>query len=861
MIVIICIIGLLVCGGLVAYLYNVNNNLPQITSLADYDPPVVSSIYSRDGQLLLEAGEEKRLLASFMEIPQRVVNCFLAAEDDSFYEHGGIDYMGIARSMVKNILAGRVVQGGSTITQQVAKTFFTTGERTFTRKIKDMLLAKKIEDNFTKPEILFLYLNQMYFGGGYHGVKMAAKGYFNKELEEVTIAEGALLAGLLARPHGYSPYVGPEYAKARQRYVLKRLYKTGKITELEYEEALEEELKIYPRKDSLRGAGHFVDWVKKQIFEKMSEQDFLTGGYEVVTSLDWKVQKAAEKSVIKGLKGVDKRQGYKGPIGYLKTADEISNFFMNQRFKKLKEQEDYQILNTDGVMISQLKDQSLQEEELQYYSYLELGETVKAVVVEIDEKNLLITAKISDNITISIDREGYQWARPRKIFHKPLKRLEITKPSQIVKKGDIILVEISQDLSKGDLIHFKGILDQEPEVEGAFLAMESETGEVLAMVGGKNYKKSQYNRAIQSKRQPGSVFKSFYYAAALEKGYTPATILMDTPYALTGASEDSSWKPQNYDKRYLGPVTFRRALEKSRNIPSIKVAQDVGVGGMQRFLGRLGISLPLPRDLSFALGAFEIKLYDLVKGYSIFAAGGKKVKPRSILFMRSLSEDKEKQLNKESTEEFLFDDAYISLEVDSDILVGDFEFFDISTSPETSVAQYYRKKLSVNQVYDERLAYLMNNILRGVIQSGTGRRARKVSPYIAGKTGTTNDYVDAWFVGYNRKITAGVWVGFDTNRTLGYGEGGGVAALPIWANFMSSVIDKKTEKNFKIPTGIINVNINKETGELASLDDLHYFTEAFVQGTEPSMEEDTALFEDGLSSEGSSADDDFFLNQ
>lgn len=861
--VVLLVIALIAGASLGVYLYQVNESLPQISSLEEYRPPVVSSIYSRDGELLLEVGKEKRIVAPFEEIPLKVINCFLAAEDDSFYEHSGVDYMGILRSVVKNILAGRIVGGGSTITQQVAKTFFTTSARTYTRKIKDTLLAKKIEENFTKSEILFLYLNQMYFGGGYYGIKMAAKGYYRKELSDLTIAEAALLAGLLARPHGYSPYVGPKYAKMRQRYVLRRLFNTGKISELEYEQSLDEELKIYPREDSLRKAGYFVDWIKSQIFQKIEEEDFLTGGYEVITSLDWGYQKKAKKSVLKGLKEIDKRQGYRGPIAYLGSEKERLSFFENVFRGILEKQRRYQILKPSGEMASSLAFKNNREKLEFLIRELKEGDSYRGIVQNVDDQLKKVTVEFFPGIRAVISQKGFSWAKPRLLSPKQAFRPSIKIPSEILREGDIVLVNLVKKIeSFSEAVLFEGTLDQSPRVQGALLSLESETGEILSMVGGRDYEESQFNRAIQSKRQPGSSFKSFYYAAALEKGYTPATIIMDTPYALSGMTDELSWKPQNYDRKYLGPITFRMALERSRNIPSIKIAQDVSPSGFRSFLQRLSLELEFPNDLSFSLGAFPVRLLDLVEGYAIFSNLGKRVPLRPILLVRKAGEQSVDTdflgMGRVEESEDDFDDAFFTLEPDSEILIGDFEFLDISDSSRPMIAHLYKKNLKGSQVFDERLAYIMTNILKGVIRSGTGRRANHVGSFIAGKTGTTNDYIDAWFLGYNREVVTGVWTGFDTNQTMGYGEGGAVSALPIWSDYMKFVLEDRGDRDFRIPDGIVNVKINKRTGKMARLGDRSYFLESFVLGTEPNLSGESGGNDEELPH---SIDEDFFLNQ
>lgn len=886
--------GVLAGLGVVMY---ISYDLPQINSLSDYSPPIPSRIFSKDGELLMELSKEKRELAQIEEIPKSVINTFLAAEDDNFYNHSGVDYFGIARAMVKNIKAGRIVQGASTITQQVAKSLLLTSERTFTRKIKDLILAKKIEEKLTKEEILFLYLNQVYLGGGYYGVKAAFRGYFDKNLDEATIAETALVAGLLVAPGRYSPYRNPELAKMRQKYVLGRLYKTNKISEEEYNAALAENIKIQIRKGTPIKAGYFTDWIRQRLIEHFGKEEFLTNGYEVVTTLDWELQEKAEKEVYKGVKAIDKRQGYKGPLRFIENLEDRVSFLKNQRVEIYSRSSNYLIFNTDGTTKKEFsyEDGELQAidekrsiafeevkarakksfleignlEEDKIIEYIDFNEEVEAVVTKVSNTQRMIYANYA-GLKIMIPYEGFRWAHERKIQVERHYWSYLTRPEDVFKPGDVILVSIKNKLqSPFSYLHkdfkqrykaneklisaikeqkfYVASLEQEADAQGALLSISPTTGEIVAMVGGSDFGRSQFNRAVQSNRQPGSAFKPLLFAVGLENKYTPASILLDTPQALGGVDQSLSWKPRNYDGKFKGTMTLRRALETSRNIPTIKLTQDVGVEKVINFVERLKLDAELPKDLSVSLGSFGMNLLNLVKMYSIFPNGGRLVKLQSIISIKdrdgnihhieSQKQDPSKVVSEEKTP--VPDEEKV-------------ELTDANTenAKEEEEINPYLVNLNEDQVYDPRLAYIMSNLLKGVVQRGTGAGSRDISSYIGGKTGTTNNYVDAWFLGFSSSLVTGVWTGFDDNKTLGWGETGAKSALPIWKEFMRLGIKKFGDADFDVPSGIVNVAIDSETGKLYQ-EGSNRFVESFVEGTEPgsinnSKDLDVEDIEEGL---------------
>lgn len=875
------------CGtfAVVGFLIYLSFELPEFKSIKDYQPAIPSQILSSDGTVLLEVGRERRYVAKYDEIPRVVIDAILSAEDDNFFNHEGIEYLGIMRALIENIKAGRVVQGGSTITQQVAKSLLRDKSRSIIRKMKDFMLAKKIEEKLTKEEILFIYFNQVYLGGGFYGIKAAFKGYFEKELSEATIAESAMLAGLLVAPGKYSPYVNPIYAKKRQGYVLKRMYETRSISEEQFREALVEPLRFKTNTRPEIKAGHFTDWIRQRVLKALGTENFLTEGFKVVTTIDWDLQQVAEKEILEGVKAIDKRQGYKGPINSLGTQDEFRAFLEKERREILREASTYFLLNPDGTKEYEYKFDEFEFSQAVNYqstreigekkdvffagihnndnfpSMIKVGENYRALVIGVSDEQRAVYVSIG-GVRGIIPYEGFSWAKAREITEDKYNYSLLTRPSEALKVGDVILVKVEHGPKEvWPLTHIKFRqdsgnrkykkllttekfvvcqLDQDPEVQAGLVSIHPENGEIVAMVGGSSFQKSQFNRVIQSLRQPGSSFKPLLFAAGLESGYTASDIIIDSPESLAGVDETLNWKPRNYDGKFKGPITFRRVLEESRNVPSVKIAESIGLDKIIKFSKRIGLGADIQPNFSSALGSFGVTLLDLTHVYSIFPSSGKKIELRSIHSIFNRKGEKVDITQIEADIRETAEEPVVQKEPEEE----EIETFEAQVagtkSLEEDIKNSYIDNLGPGQVYDPRLAYIMTNILKGVTQSpwGTGRRAKSVSPFIGGKTGTTNRFVDAWFIGFSANLVTGVWTGFDENRTLGYGESGSKAALPIWKGFMKSALAKFGERDFKIPAGIINVLIDRESGRLALGSDSKSFMEAYVEGTEPGRREE-----------------------
>tara|TARA_R110000868_G_scaffold132566_4_gene343750 strand:+ start:6682 stop:9420 length:2739 start_codon:yes stop_codon:yes gene_type:complete len=877
------LVGLGLLGAIITavVIISFSFSLPKITSLNDYRPPIPSKILAKDGTVLANIGLEDRVVAEIDEIPQRIIGAFLSAEDDKFYEHQGVDYLGVARAMLANIKAGRVVQGGSTITQQVAKSLLLTSERSISRKIKDFLLALRIEKHLSKDEILYLYLNQVYLGGGYYGVKAAFKGYYNKELNEASVAESAMVAGLLVAPGRYSPYMSTQAAIRRQHYVLGRMLDTGKITEEEYKEALAEKIKFRIRKGSGFKAGYFTDWVRQRVVEAVGEDQFLTNGFVVETTLDWPLQEVAEREVMEGARTIDKRQGFKGPLKNI-APETWTEFFQKKRDQIYEDASEYFTIDDELNRVHEyVADKEMlakiEEHEKQFYEnspakrlhpgyhpeepilpHLKRNSIHEGVIVDTDDWARIVYVKVAGVMGI-MPYEMFRWAHERVISPDRVFYPYVTKPSTILKKGDVVQVRIMSDrtglysratddykkfldkLKDGLKIvnaqkYLLCMLEQEPEAEAALVSLNPYNGEIVSLVGGTNFSKSQFNRALQALRQPGSSYKPILYAAALENGFTPATTIIDSPESLGGV-EGLNWKPGNYDGAFKGPMTLRRALEVSRNVPTIKIAQDLGVEKIHMFSRRIGLSAEMPKDLSVSLGSFGVNLLNLTATYGIFPNGGKKLRPKAIV---SITDREGKR--------YFLDNMVAPLDgVEEDLEISEEPTISATeTAGEEATAEEvsdtkpnpFLTGLVGDQVYDSRLAFVMTNLLRGVVLYGTGRSAKEVSSFLGGKTGTTNNYVDAQFIGFSSNLVTGVWTGFDNNESLGFGETGARSALPIWKEFMRAGIKRYGENDFRVPSGIVNVVIDRETGRLARSGSARAFTESFAEGTEPGAEPD-----------------------
>ena len=747
-ILIIMLVGIIGAAGIYFFL---SEDLPTISSLKSYYPPVITTVYSDDNQKIAEFYKERRVVIPLADAPDMLIEAFIAAEDSRFYKHRGIDLISIVRAFFKNLEAGTIVQGGSTITQQVTKSFFLSPERSYTRKLKEAILAYRIDKAFNKEEILYLYLNQIYLGHGAYGVEAASENYFGKSSRDMNLAECAMLAGLPQAPSRYSPFRFPQRAKQRQIYVLNRMVEEGYITNIQATEAINIELDIKPRRNWYSEAVPFyTEYVRQYLEKKYGSDTLYQEGLKVYTAVNVEMQKIAREEVEEGLLALDKRQGYRGPLQHLRPSD-IEAFA-----RKLQDEQ--------GEMP------------------LEPGQKVQGVVIRVDDKEKKVTVRLGKEAG-TIDIDDMDWARkpdPEVSYRKPM----LKRPGQALNTGDVILVKIKKKLEESDL--WQLALEQEPEAQAALLCIEAETGHVKAMIGGRNFKESQFNRAIQSRRQPGSAFKPIVYAAALDMGYTPATIIIDSPIVWQDEEQDVKWKPKNYGEKFYGPTLFRQALAKSRNVITIKILQDIGIDYVIDYARKLGIASHMNRDLSIALGSSGVSLLELVSAYSVFNNYG-----------------------------FLVEPVFITKVVDREGNVLE-EFIP-----------------GKERVIEKNTAYIMTNLLEGVVQHGTGWRAKALNRPTAGKTGTTNDLFDAWFAGYTPRYTTGVWVGFDEEASLGKHETGSRAASPIWVEFMKRVRADKTVRVFPVPEGVVFTQIDANTGLLPIPESKETIFECFKEGTVP----------------------------
>lgn len=731
--------------------YYFKKDLPKITSLKDYRPPVITTVYSDDGRKIAEFFKERRILIPLENMPGLLIKAFVAAEDSRFYVHEGIDFFGVMRAFIKNIEAGAIVQGGSTITQQVTKSFFLTPEKSYSRKIKEAILSYRLDKTFKKDEILYLYLNQIYLGHGAYGVEAAAENYFGKSVKEMNLAECAMLAGLPQAPSKYSPFRHPERAKKRQIYVLNRMVSEGFITNSEATEAINTELDIKPRRNFyIEKVPYYTEHVRRYIQRKYGDHALYRDGLKINTAVDIDMQHVAREEIEKGTRALDKRQGYRGPLEHL--APEAIEAFCTTLQKEMEDQ-----LPEDGSI-------------------------TKAVVTHVDNKEDVVTLRIGNSVG-KIGIEDMSWAGKPDLKIYSYQR-KISHPGEALSQGDVIQARIKGKIEEEDI--FECALEQEPEIQAALLCMEAETGYIKMMVGGRDFRNSQFNRATQSRRQPGSAFKPVIYAAALDKGYTTATEILDTPIVFTDEERDFTWKPKNYEEKFFGPTFFRTALVKSHNIVTIKILKEIGVDYAINYAKNLGIKSLLSRDLSIALGSSGMSLLETVNVYSVFANLGYLVTP---------------------------------------IFITKVENRDGEILEET----YIEKKRAI----EKSTAYIMTNILEDVVKHGTGRRVLPLGRPVAGKTGTTNNLYDAWFVGYTPHYVTGAWVGYDKEQPLGRGETGARAASPIWLGFMKRFLAEKPVRVFQVPEGVVFTKIDADTGKLAIPESKRTIFECFKEGTEP----------------------------
>jgi penicillin-binding protein 1A len=768
---IIFIVAVAAAAGL---LWHYSQSLPDYSQLQDYEPAVMTRVHAADGSLLAEYARERRLYIPIQAVPKLVINAFVAAEDKNFYEHGGIDFSGIARAAVLYIQqygSGRRPQGASTITQQVAKNFLLTNELSFSRKIKEALLAMKIERAFPKERILELYLNEIYLGMGAYGVAAASLLYFDKSVHELSVAEAAYLAALPKAPNNYHPFRQRERALERRNYVIDRMAEDHYVTAQEADKAKKEPLKITLRPSGAHifAAEYFAEEVRRYIYDNYTEKKLYEGGLSVRTTLDPKMQVLARKVLVDGFVNFDEQQGYRGAIQKIDPAGDW------------------------GIKLADVKALS------------DIAPWRLAVVLEADDASARIGlqparepggALSKQRETGTIVLEGAKWARATS---GPMRGKAPTKVSQVLAPGDVVYVE---PLAGRDG-QFR--LRQVPEVSGAIVAMDPQTGRVLAMAGGFSYDQSQFNRATQALRQPGSSFKPFVYAAALDNGYTPSTVVLDAPIEVdTGTG---IWAPENYTKKYYGPSTLRFGIEQSRNVMTVRLAQDIGMPLIGEYARRFGVYDSLPPYLSFALGAGETTLLRMVGAYAMFDNGGRKIQPTLIDRIQDRY-------------------GHTIYRHDSRECPGcEAEKWESQNEP-TLIDKRER-------VLDPMTAYQITSMMEGVVQRGTATVVREVGKPIAGKTGTTNDEKDAWFIGFSPDLVVGVYLGYDKPRHLGRGATGGVLAAPIVRDFMKVALADKPAVPFRVPPGIKLIRVDPKSGMRAGPGDQRVILEAFKPGTAP----------------------------
>lgn len=772
-------------GGLLYLLHKYGNDLPDYRQLADYQPPTVTRIHAGDGSLLAEYAQEKRVFVPIEVMPERLIQAFLAAEDKNFYTHIGLDPVGILRAVITNIQQigqNRRPVGASTITQQVAKNFLLSNEVSYIRKFKEALLALRIERAFSKNEILELYLNEIYLGVGSYGVAAAALNYFNKSLDDLTTAEAAFLAGLPKAPSRYHPVRAADVAKGRRDWVIGRLLDLGIIDQQEAGIAREEPLVMSRRDDTeLVSADYFTESVRRRLIADHGESALYEGGLSIRTTILPTLQTAAEKALHDGLIAYDRRHGWRGPAARIDLAQDT--------------------------------DWQTQLLELERPSGLPAWKLGVVLIAGAEAASV----GLIDGVTIDLSLDAVTWAREHIREEDGDEALgpDIIGVDQVLAPGDVIWVEevpVETDIAAADeeavapaTTRFE--LRQAPAVEGAIVAIDPHNGRILAMSGGFDYARSEFNRATQARRQPGSALKPFVYLAGFEQNYTPSSTFLDAPVVFDQGPEEGKWKPENYSNKFYGTRTLRFGLEKSLNVLTVRLAQQIGMGNVISMAKRFGLSRKMEYNLASALGSSEADLMTLTTAYAMLVNGGKRIEPAMIERIQDRHGRTVARRDNRTCE--------------------DCQAIDWTDQPAPLLADERER------IIDEARAYQMVNILEGVVERGTGRRAQAIGKPVAGKTGTSNESRDAWFLGFTPDFAVGVYVGFDNPRPLGKKETGSSAALPIFVDFMQDALADKPSTPFRVPPGIRLVRVDADSGLLPGPRSEKVILEAFVPGTEP----------------------------
>ena len=880
--VILAVMAVAAAGGALAIYVLLIRDLPDFQSLDDYRPPVVTEVLDREGRLIGEFYTEQRRLVPMDAIPELVKYAFVAAEDGSFFEHKGIDYQSILRAAIANLREGGIAQGASTITQQTVKSLLLTPERTYKRKMREIILARRIEQKFSKQEILYLYLNQIYFGNGAWGIGQAARNYFGKEAPDLTISEAALLAGLPQRPSSYDPRRNPKAAEARRRYVLGRMLADEYIDEATYQDELARPPEIRDHEDleNLDAARYFAEEVRRLLFDHLDDDVVLNAGLTIETTLDADLQRVAHEAVQAGLHAHDHRRGYRGPIrrvGEADIAEELARIDEANEGRLETTEVDFDLAllhewlegrvalgfgraraataeqapgEADPAGRSAAADAAASGEDpagieaiptLVRYD-LPRATPLEGIVLEVDREAQAARIGFGPDLAGAARLDDVEWAREPDPTVSPR---PVTKIQRIFRVGDVArfvrLPDLEEEESEDAEDEGEGLplarldLWQEPLAEGALLSIENATGDVLAMIGGYDFGRSEFNRAVQAERQPGSAFKPFIYGAALTRGYTPVSQVVDRPVVYTDPVSGFVWAPRNYGRKFYGPMTMRDALKKSINNATVHLFRDLGVRYVIDYARRMGIESPLSQDLSLALGSSSLTLLELTRAYAVYPRGGSRVVPR---FIRRVVDREGNELIGEVplggipplVEDSAETDDERSGADTADERVPD----DASDEGEDEAPSLAALEIPPPvQLISPADAYLMSDLLRAVVQEGTGRGLRYIGRTIAGKTGTTNDFTDAWFMGFSPEITTGVWVGHDDNETLGWGESGGRTALPIWGNYMKVALAPYPRRDFEVPEHIEFLRIDKRSGLLAEAQTQDAYFQPFLEGTAP----------------------------
>ena len=809
------LMGVIGSAGIVYLYHYFSQDLPKMENMKDYNPPVISEVFSDNGTKIGEFWLERRILLSPQEIPKIMEQAIVASEDSSFFEHSGIDYWGIARAMLENLKAGQIVQGGSTITQQVVKSFLLTKHRTWERKIKEAILAKKLEDRFSKKEILYLYLNQIYFGNRAYGVEAAAQNYFHKPARELTIAEAAMIAGLAKAPSQFSPISNYSRAKIRQEYVIERMLQEGFISKEQAEKAIKYKMNIYrsptDKEFNMRYAPWFVEEVRRQLIDRYGRNTIYRNGLKIYTTVELDAQHMAQEALYKGLSELHKRHGYNGVLKNIPESE-----FEEFHFKTHKKM--YHDAFQTSKIDPNLKDEDIAKTEVP----IEKNKTYKGLITDIDKNKRTVTVRIGRFIGTILPQD-YGWARKRNndaIGYEDV--MYVKQPQSIFKVGDVIEVRVVdvESLSKKTKAKYADnkelylTLEETPLIEGAIFAYDPHSGFVKSIIGGKDFSQSEFNRATQALRQPGSVFKPLLYAAALDKGYRPDTIIEDAPLKIPDGP-GRFWQPKNYGGGFKGPIAFSDALITSRNIVSVRLILDIGVDYVTALLRKLGISTTIMKVYSMALGSNDMKLSEVTRAFGIFPTGGilpeyifvKKITDRYGYVLEQNQPAKVDAFEKQIEVGSHVQQALVSqMESNADNLRKDLwteaqrfikrDYLELSPFEEIIL---YGKHIPDGYVMNPKTIYTMVGIMQEIVQRGTAYRVRSLGRPVAGKTGTTNDQTDCWFVGYTPNLVAGVWVGYDKAKNkVGGGETGGKSAAPIFLYFMQDYLKDKPIANFNI---------------------------------------------------------------